>query len=73
MLLIKDLKVIKEVLVSTRGNLKKQAEKWRDNWQVTVPTYYTLMIKTYRRERFEPQENNKTQVNPRNLAHHILA
>ena len=31
LLLIKDLKAIKEVLVSIRGNFKEQAEEWRDD------------------------------------------
>ena len=44
LLLIKDLETIKEVLVSIRGNLKEQAENWRDNWQVTVPAHYTLIF-----------------------------
>ena len=43
LLLMKDIKAIKEVLVSIKGNLKKQAEEWYNNWQVTVPVYYILM------------------------------
>jgi len=35
-----DLKAIKEVLINIKGNLKKQAKEWRDNWQVIVLTYY---------------------------------
>ncbi len=31
LLLIKDLKAIKEVLISIKENLKEQAENWRDN------------------------------------------
>ena len=50
LLLIKDLEAIKEVLVSTKGNLKEQAEKWRDNWQIMVPVYYILAFRTYKKE-----------------------
>ena len=42
LLLIKDLKTIKEILINIRGNLKEQAEKWQDDWQVMVPIYYIL-------------------------------
>jgi len=42
LLLMKDLEIIKEVLVSTRGNLKKQAKEWQDDWQVIVLAYYIL-------------------------------
>ena len=47
LLLIKDLEIIKEVLVSIRENLEKQAKEWRDDWQVIVPVYHTLTWRTY--------------------------
>ena len=31
LLLMKDLKAIKEVLISIKGNLKEQAKEWWDN------------------------------------------
>ena len=50
LLLTKDLKTIKEVLVSIRGNFEKQAEEWRDDWRVIVLVYYILMFKTYKKK-----------------------
>ena len=50
---MKDLETIKKVLINTRGNFKEQAEKWRDNWQVTVPVYYILAFKMYRKGQFK--------------------
>ena len=44
---MKDLKAIKEVLINIKGNLEEQAEKWWDNWQVTVTVYYILAFCTY--------------------------
>ena len=43
LLLIKDLKAIKEVLISIKGNLKKQAKEWRNNWQVIVLVHHILI------------------------------
>ena len=42
LLSIKDVEIIKKVLVNIRGNLEEQAKKWRDNWQVIVLIYYIL-------------------------------
>ena len=41
------MKAIKEVLVNIKGNLKEQAKKWQDDWQVTVPVYYILAFRTH--------------------------
>ena len=49
LLLTKDLKAIKEVLVSIRGNLEEQAKKWRNNWQIIVPVYYILTWRTHQK------------------------
>ena len=53
LLLIKDLKAIKEVLISIKGNLKEQAKKWWDNWQVTVLVYYILTWRIYQKAWFK--------------------
>ena len=47
LLLIKDLEIIKEVLISIKGNFNEQAEKWQNNWQVIVPMYYILIWRTH--------------------------
>jgi len=70
---IKDLEVIKKVLVSIRGNLKKQAEKWWDNWRITVPVYYILMFKTHRNEWFKLWKGDEAWVNLKSPAHYILS
>ena len=48
------------MLVSTKGNLEKQAKEWRDNWQVIVLAYYILTWQTHWKAQFELQENDKT-------------
>jgi len=50
---IKDLETIKEMLISIRGNLEKQAKKWQDNWQVIVLAYYTPAFRTHKKGQFE--------------------
>ena len=53
LLLIKDIKAIKEVLMNIRGDFEKQAKKQRDNWHVMVAMYYILMFQMHWKEQFK--------------------
>ena len=33
---VKEMEAIKAILVNIKGNLEKQADDWRDNWEFTV-------------------------------------
>jgi len=35
---VREIKAIKATLVNIKGNLEKQADDWRDNWEFTVNT-----------------------------------
>ena len=50
---------MKRALATTRGNLEKQAEDWRDSWQITVPAKSKATPITHRHQKFELQEEDK--------------
>ena len=55
-----------------RGDLKEQVRNWRDSWQIIVPVKSKAALIMYRYQKFKLQEENKLQVDLKNLAHYTL-
>jgi len=67
------MKVIKAILVNIKGNLKKQANDWRDNWEFTVNVDSQKLLLQKRGHRFTLEKDNKLKINPKHSAYYTLS
>ena len=66
------MEAIKAILVNIKGNLEKQADDWRDNWEFTVNIDSQKLLLQKRGHRFTLEKDNKPRINLKYLAHYIL-
>jgi len=70
---VRKMEIIKAILVNIKGNLKKQADDWRDNWKFTVNADSQKLLPQKRGHRFTLKKNNKLRINPKHSAHYMLS
>jgi len=69
---VKEIKAIKTILVNIKGNLKKQADNWRDNWEFTVNVDSQKSLPQKKGHRFTLKKDNKLKINLKHSAHYML-
>ena len=67
------MEIIKAILVNIKGNLKKQADDWRDNWEFIVNVDNQKLLLQRRECRFILKKDNKPKINLKHSAHYILS
>jgi len=67
------METIKAILVNIKGNLEKQANNWRDNWEFTVNVDSQKSLLQERGRRFTLKKDNKPKINPKHPAHYTLS
>jgi len=70
---VREMEAIKATLVNIKGNLEKQANDWRDNWEFTVNTDSQKLLLQKRGHRFTLEKDNKPKINPKHPAHYMLS
>ena len=59
-------------LVDIKNNFKKQAQNWRENWNILVKVDSQKLLPLKWGCKFELKEQAEPKVNPRHLAYYIL-
>ena len=67
------MKAIKAILVNIKGNLKKQADDWRDIWEFIVNVDSQKSLLQRRGCRFTLEKDNKPRINLKHPAHYMLS
>jgi len=70
---VREMETIKATLVNIKGNLKKQADNWRDNWKFTVNMDSQKSLPQKRGHRFILEKNNKPRIDLKHPAHYTLS
>ena len=60
------------MLVDIKGNLKKQAQNWRENWSVSVPADSQKTLPLGRGYKFKLKLKDELKVNPRHSVYYTL-
>jgi len=66
------MEAIKAILVNIKGNLEKQADNWRDNWEFIVNADSQKSLPQKRGHKFTLKRDNKPRINSKHLAHYML-
>jgi len=69
---VREMEAIKAILVNIKGNLKKQADNWRDNWKFIVNVDSQKLLSQRRGHRFTLKKGNKLKINLKHPAHYML-
>ena len=59
-------------MVDIKGNFKKQAQDWRENWSVSVPADGQKVSLLGRGQRFELKSEDKPKVDLKHLVYYTL-
>ena len=59
-------------MVDIKGNLKKQAQDWRENWSVSVPVDGQKVLLLGRGCKFKFKLEDKLRIDPRHSAYYTL-
>ena len=70
---VREIEAIKAILVNIKGNLEKQADDWRDNWEFTVNTDSQKLLLQERGCRFILEKDNKLRINLKHPAYYMLS
>jgi len=66
------MKTIKATLINIKGNFKKQADDWRDNWEFIINVNSQKLLLQKRGHRFILEKDNKLKINPKHPAYYML-
>ena len=70
---VKEMEAIKAILVNIKGNLKKQADNWKNNWEFIVNADSQKLLPQEKGHRFTLKKNNKPKINLKHPAHYTLS
>jgi len=70
---VKEMEIIKAILVNIKGNLKKQTDNWRNNWEFIVNMDSQKLLPQKRGYRFILKQDNKSRIDLKHLAHYTLS
>ena len=66
------METIKQALIDIKGNFKKQAQNWRNNWVITVPVDSQKLLPLKRGHKFKLEPKDKLKINLRHPTHYTL-
>ena len=69
---VKEIETIKTILINIKGNLKKQVDDWRDNWEFTVNMNSQKSLLQKKGCRFTLEKKDKPRIDPKHPAHYML-
>ena len=67
------MEIIKQVLINIKGNLKKQTQNWRENWNILVPADNQKTLLLEKSHKFKLKPENEPRINLKHLAYYTLS